>query len=52
MVSGYFRAMSKKKTVWTESTPVLAEISGVLNSKTDAKKQLAGYHKHIEKKYR
>ena len=52
MVSGYFRAVSKGKAVKTEATPVLAEISGVLNPKSDAKKLLAGYRKHIEDKYR
>ena len=52
MVSGYFRAMSKGKTVKTDATPVLAEITGVLCPKSDAKRLLAGYRKHIEDKHR
>jgi len=52
MVSGYFRAVSKGKTAKTQATPVLAEISGVLNLKTDEKNLLAGYHKNIVEKYR
>jgi len=52
MVSGYFRAVSGKTAVKTEATPVLSEISGILNIKTDTKKLLAGYHKHREEKYR
>ena len=31
--------------------PITAEIAGVLRSKTDAQKLLAGYWKRIEKKY-
>jgi hypothetical protein len=34
------------------TSPVLAEISGVLASKTDPKKLIASYHKHLQKKYR
>ena len=52
MVSGYFRAVCKGKTVKMEATPVLAEISGVLSSKANPKKLVAVYHKHIEEKYR
>jgi len=52
MVSGYFRAVREGKTVKIEATPVLAEISGVLNSKAQPKKLIAGCHKHIEGKYR
>jgi hypothetical protein len=52
MVSGYFRAVCKGKTVEIEATPVLAEISGVLSSKAEPKKLIAGYQKHIEEKYR
>ena len=52
MVSGYFRAISREKAVKTGATPVLAEISGILNTKDDAKKLLAGYHKHVGGKYR
>jgi len=51
MVSGYFQAVCKGKTVKIEATPVLAEISGVLSSKADPKKLVAVYHKHIEEKY-
>ena len=52
MVSGYFRAVSRKKGAKTETTPVLAEITGILGPKADAKKLLAGYHKHLARKYR
>ena len=52
MVSGYFQAVSQRKAVKIESTPVLAEISGVLGQQDDSKKLIAGYHKHIEEKYR
>ena len=52
MVTGYFQAVSEEKKVQTEATPVLAEISGVLSPKTDAKKLIAGYRKHIGEKYR
>jgi hypothetical protein len=52
MVSGYFQAVSQRKAVKTEATPVLAEISGVLSPQGDSKKLIAGYHKHIEEKYR
>jgi hypothetical protein len=44
MVSGYFRAVCKGKTVKIEAAPVLAEISGVLRSKVKPKKLIAGYH--------
>ena len=52
MVAGYFQAVSEGKNEKTEATPVLAEISGVLGPKTDRKKIMAGYRKHIEDKYR
>jgi hypothetical protein len=52
MVSGYFQAVCKGKTVKIEATPVLAEISGVLSSKADPKKLFPKYHKHIQEKYR
>jgi hypothetical protein len=52
MVSGYFRAVCRGKAVNTEATPVLAEISGVLSQKTDPKKLIGAYHKHVEEKYR
>jgi hypothetical protein len=52
MVSGYFQAVCKGKAVKIEATPVLAEVSGVLSPKADPKKLIAGYHKHIEGKYR
>jgi len=52
MVAGYFQAVSEGKNEKTEATPVLAEISGVLGLKTDRKKTMAGYRKHIEDKYR
>lgn len=52
MVTGYFQAVSEKKKGKTEATPVLAEISGVLSPKTDTKKLITGYRKHIEGKYR
>jgi Family of unknown function (DUF6364) len=52
MVAGYFQAVSNEKKRKTEVTPVLAEISGVLGPKTDGKKIMAGYRKHIEDKYR
>jgi antitoxin component of RelBE/YafQ-DinJ toxin-antitoxin module len=53
MVSGYFRAVCRSKKMKIEATsPVLAEISGVLASKTDPKKLIASYHKHLQEKYR
>jgi antitoxin component of RelBE/YafQ-DinJ toxin-antitoxin module len=52
MVSGYFQAVCKRKAFQIPTTPVLAEISGVLNAATGLKKLFAGYHKHIEEKYR
>jgi hypothetical protein len=52
MVSGYFQAACKGKTVKIEATPVLAEISGVLSSKADPKKLFPKYHKHIQEEYR
>lgn len=54
MVSGYFRAVcrSKNKMKIEATSPVLAEISGVLASKTDPKKLIASYHKHLQEKYR
>jgi hypothetical protein len=52
MVSGYFQAVCKGKMVKIETTPVLAEISGVLSSKAEPNKLIPGYHKHIEEKYR
>jgi hypothetical protein len=51
MVSGYFKAVCNGKAVKIEATPVLAEISGVLSLKTDPKKLIVGYQKHIEEKY-
>jgi hypothetical protein len=55
MVAGYFQAVSEEKKGHkekTEATPVLSEISGVLSPKSDKKKIIAGYRKHIEEKYR
>jgi len=52
MVAGYFEAVSSNNVKKGETTPVLAEISGVLRIKTDAKMILAGYRKHNEAKYR
>jgi hypothetical protein len=53
MVSGYFRAVCRSKKKKIEATsPVLAEISGVLASKNDPKKLIASYHKHLQEKYR
>jgi Family of unknown function (DUF6364) len=52
MVAGYFQAVSDGKKEKTEATPVLAEISGVIGQKADAKKLILGYRKHIQEKYR
>jgi hypothetical protein len=52
MVSGYFRAVSRGKSVKITATPVLAEISGVLGPNAEPKKLIEVYHKHIEGKYR
>jgi hypothetical protein len=52
MVSGYFRAVCRGKTVKIEAAPVLAEISGVLSPKANPKKIFPKYHKHIQGKYR
>ena len=54
MVSGYFRAVcrNQKKMNIEATSPVLAEISGVLASKNGPKKLIASYHKHIQEKYR
>jgi hypothetical protein len=52
MVSSYFQAVSQRKAVKIEATPVLAEISGVLSPQTDPHKLIGGYRKHIEGKYR
>ncbi|HUI45953.1 MAG TPA: DUF6364 family protein [Nitrospirota bacterium] len=52
MVAGYFQAVSDGKKKKTEATPVLAEISGVLGPKADAKKLIVGYRERIEEKYR
>ena len=52
MVSGYFRAISRKKTTKTEAAPVLAEITGVLSTKNSPRKLRAGYRRHVEEKYR
>ena len=51
MVSGYFQAVSRRKAIKIEATPVLAEISGVLDPHGDSKKLMARYRKHIEEKY-
>ena len=51
MVSGYFQAISQRKAVKIEASPVLAEISGVLSAQDDPQKLIAGYRKHIEEKY-
>jgi hypothetical protein len=52
MVSSYFQAVSQRKAVKIEATPVLAEISGVLSPQADPHKLIGGYRKHIEEKYR
>jgi len=52
MVTGYFQAVSEGKKKKLEATPVLAEISGVLSQKADAKKLMVGYRRHIAEKYR
>lgn len=51
MVSGYFQAVSQRKAVKMEATPVLAEISGVLSPQANPNKLIGGYRKHIEEKY-
>lgn len=51
-VSDYFKSVSSKQTQEHAVSPVLSEISGILLSKSENKKLLKSYKKHIEEKYR
>ena len=51
MVSNYLKSLlSYQKTEEIES-PILSEIVGILSLRTDNKKLLKSYKKHIEEKY-
>ncbi len=52
LVSDYFKSVSLKQTQEHAVSPVLLEISGILLSKSENKKLLKSYKKHIEEKYR
>ncbi len=51
MVSDYFKSISAQQNKKAIDSPVLLEITGVLSTKTDNKKLLRSYKKHIEDKY-
>ncbi len=52
LVSDYFKSVSSKQTQEHAVSAVLSEISGILSSKSENKKLLKSYKKHIEEKYR
>jgi hypothetical protein len=52
MVSDYFKAISSQRKRDMFESPVLAELSGILSTKSDEKKLFKTYKKHLEEKYR
>ena len=51
MISDYIKSISAQQNKEAVVSPILLEISGILSSKTNNKKMLKSYKKHIEDKY-
>ena len=51
MISDYIKSISTQQNKEAILSPVLLEISGILSSKSNKKKMLKSYKKHIEDKY-
>jgi hypothetical protein len=51
MVSNYFKSLLKYQKKEEIESPILSEIAGILSPRTDNKKLLKSYKKHIEEKY-
>lgn len=51
VVADYFKALSAQRNEKPVSSPILAEIAGVLSGQGGAKKMLKDYKKHLEGKY-
>lgn len=52
MVADYFKAISLQQKKESPESPVLSEISGILPPRTDEKKLLKSYKRHLAEKYR
>jgi hypothetical protein len=52
MVADYFKTISSQQKKEAPESPVLSEISGILPPRTDEKKLLKSYKKHLAEKYR
>jgi len=52
MVGDYFNTISSQQKKEIQESPVLSEISGILPPRTDAKKLVKRYKRHLEEKYR
>ena len=52
MVGDYFNTISSQQKKEIQESPVLSEISGILLPRTDVKKLIKSYKRHLEKKYR
>ena len=51
MVSDYFKSISAQQNKEVIDSPILSEIAGILSLKTNNKKLLKSYKRHIEDKY-
>lgn len=51
MVSDYFKSLSVQHNEEAIDSPILQELTGILSPKTNNKKLLNSYKKHIEDKY-
>ena len=51
MVSDYFKSISAQHNKELIESPILRELTGILSPKTNNKKLLKSYKKHIEDKY-
>ena len=52
MVGDYFNTISSQQKKEIQESPVLSEISGILLPRTDVKKLIKSYKRHLEEKYR
>jgi len=52
MVGDYFNTISSQQKKEIQESPVLSEISGILPPRTDVKKLVKSYKRHLEEKYR
>ena len=52
MVEDYFKSIARQQEQQTKESPVLAEIAGVLSTRSKGEQLVTGYKKHLEEKYR